>query len=233
MENTEQAKEQKRELKKDILRVIKKRLEFETIGLKDGEQVKESDIINVLSEVLSVYGKKPFTNLDQHDPKVDKYGKELSEPVDCGECDGINEPIHKECGNCYGTDYTIIYNQAPTRSEFIKSLLEKQESDKEKLDKAYTSHSNLYELNEGLHDKVGELQKKVKELEADKALLLVDHDKRMEETIEYFEMEEQLTQAKKEIDELREVLSRPCKFYVSGTDTAMNCINCGNPKWTH
>ena len=41
-------------------------------------------------------------------------------PVECGDCDGLNQPLNKDCGNCWGTDYAILWNNALTLDQLIE-----------------------------------------------------------------------------------------------------------------
>ena len=49
---------------------------------------------------------------------TDLDGNILAEPIDCGGCDSVTEPIKDNCGNCYATDYTLIFQQAKERVIF-------------------------------------------------------------------------------------------------------------------
>jgi len=63
--------------------------------------------------------------------------------------------------------------------------------------------------------------------------MLIGYDRQWEVAKEIVETIKHAHSLVKKSNNIQPVIVRVCKHYVSGTDTAMNCINCGNPRWTH
>jgi len=73
-----------------------------------------------ISEIMSNFHKYQLSETRYHPDTLEPVEK----PVECGECDGINKPINPKCGACWGTDYSIIWNNALTLEQVFERYKE-------------------------------------------------------------------------------------------------------------